>query len=291
MKTQDIAIRQSSALAVPRANIGELLLKSGKFISAEDVHRISQLQKNEGLRFGDAAIRLGLVTEDDIRHTLSQQFDYPCMPPDSITVDDAVIAAIKPHDPLVEGLRTLRSQILLRWYTEHNHMVVTSPSAGQGTSRIAANLAVVFSQLGTRTLLIDADMRNPRQHELFQLRGRPGLSDILAGRSSFSVIRGIAELRGLFVLPAGTEPPNPQELLGRGTLNELFNRASSQFDVIIVDTPPALDCADAQTLSARTGGALIVARRHHARMADIEEVKQQLATAGAEAIGAVLTDF
>ena len=271
-------------------NIGRILLETGK-IKAEDADRILRMQKEHGLRFGDAAVKLGLVTEDDIRHVLFQQFDYPCLPDDSNAIDQEVVAAFRPHDHEVEELRRLRSQLALRWYAEHKFMVVIAPTAGQGASRIAANLAVVFSQMGERTLLIDADLRNPRQHKLFRLQSSPGLSDILAGRANAKIIQSIQGLTNLSVLPAGTEPPNPLELLDRPALSGLINDVAEQFDVILIDTPPALECADAQTLSARIGGALIVVRRHHARIADIEEVKQQLAVAGAEVVGAVLTDF
>ncbi len=284
------AIQQPVEMIAKQPNIGRILLVTGK-IRAEDAERILHMQKEQGLRFGDAAVKLGLVTEDDIQQALSLQFDYPCLPADSVAVDHEVVAAFHPHDPEVEALRALRSQIALRWYAEHKLMVITAPSAGQGTSRIAANLAVVFSQLGERTLLIDADLRNPRQHHLFRLQSSPGLSDILAGRDSVKIIQSIQKLTNLSVLPAGTVPPNPLELLARPALSELINYASKLFDVIIIDTPPALECADAQALSARAGGALIVARRHHARIADVEEVKQQFAIAGAEVIGAVLTDF
>lgn len=286
----NMAHQQPVEVVGKQPNIGRTLLETGK-IKAEDADRILRMQKEQGLRFGDAAVKLGLVTEDDIRQIIFQQFDYTTLHVDSVAIDQEVIAAFRPHDPEVEALRVLRSQIALRWYAEHKFMVITAPSAGQGASRIAANLAVVFSQLGERTLLIDADMRNPQQHKLFRLQSSPGLSDILAGRASVKIIHSIQGMANLSVLPSGTVPPNPLELLGRPALRELINGIGEQFDVVIIDTPPALECADAQTLSARTGGALIVARRHHARIADIEEVKQQLATAGAEAIGAVLTDF
>ncbi|MES1980886.1 MAG: chain length determinant protein tyrosine kinase EpsG [Pseudomonadota bacterium] len=285
----NISTQHTVDIAGKQPNIGRILLETGK-IRAEDADRILRLQKEQGLRFGDAALKLGLVDEADILRALSRQFDYACLPANSSAVDQEVIAAFRPHDPQVEALRALRSQLALRWYGEHKFMVITSPSAGQGTSRVAANLAVVFSQLGQRTLLIDADLRRPRQHKLFRVVSSPGLSDILAGRASGNVL-SIPELTNFFILPAGTEPPNPQELLGRPALNELLGSIAEKFDVVIIDTPPALDFADAQTISARVGGALIVARRHHARFAQMEAVKEQLSIAGAEVVGAVLTDF
>jgi chain length determinant protein tyrosine kinase EpsG len=286
----DITSKPAVEVTAKQPNIGRILLEMGK-IKAEDADRILRMQKEQGLRFGDAAVKLGLVSEDDIRNVLFQQFNYACLPADSNAIDPEVVAAFRPQDPVVEALRALRSQLALRWYAEHKFMVITAPSSGQGASRTAANLAVVFSQMGERTLLIDADLRNPRQHKLFRLQSSPGLSDILAGRANAKIIQNVQGLTNLSVLPAGTEPPNPLELFGRPALTELINEVGGQFDIVIIDTPPALECADAQTLSARMGGALIVARRHHARIADIEEVKQQLSIAGAEAIGAVMTDF
>lgn len=280
----------AQATLVKERSIGRLLLESGK-ISAADADRILHTQKEQGLRFGEAAIKLGLVTEQDIQNALSQQFDYPCLSPNSKALDPELIAAFHPRDPKVEALRVLRSQLALRWYSEHKSMIVTGARSGQGTSHVTANLAVVFSQLGERTLLIDADLRNPRQHHLFRQQNNFGLSDILAGRASTDAIRSVTGMANLALLTAGTVPPNPQELLGRPALAELLNSLAAKHDVILIDTPPALDCSDAQTLSARIGGALIVARRHHAKIADIEEVKRQLAIAGAATVGAVMNDF
>lgn len=282
-------VAQQPALTNERS-IGRLLLEAGK-ISPVDADRVLHLQKEQGLRFGETAIKLGLVTEHDILQVLSQQFDYPCLPLNSEALDPELIAAFRPHDPEVEAFRVLRSQIALRWYSEHRSMIVTGARGGQGTSRVVANLAVVFSQLGERTLLIDADMRNPRQHHLFRLKNSPGLSDILADRANVDVIQRVAEMTNLSLLTAGTVPPNPQELLGRPSLANLLNLVAPQYDVILIDTPPALDCSDAQALSARIGGALIVVRRHHAKIVDVEEVKRQLGIAGAETVGTVLNEF
>ena len=226
-------------LAAKERTIGKLLLESGK-ISPEDADQILRTQHEQGLRFGEAAILLGLVTEQDIHNVISQQFDYPCLPPNSEGLDPELVAAFHPRDPKVEALRVLRSQIALRWYSEHKSLVVTGARNGQGTSHIVANLAVVFSQLGERTLLIDADMRNPRQHQLFRQPNSPGLSDILAGRAGTDVIRKVDGMANLALLTAGTVPPNPQELLGRPALADLFNALDVEYDIILFDTPPVL---------------------------------------------------
>jgi len=283
------SVLQQVPLAAERS-IGQLLLKAGK-ISSADIERVLNSQKNLGLRFGEAAIQLGLVTDNDILQVLAQQFAYPCLPLNSEILDPELVAAFRPHDPEVEALRVLRSQIVLRWHNEPKSIVVTGARNGQGTSRVVANLAVVFSQMGERTLLIDADLRNPRQQHLFRLQNSPGLSDILASHANADAIRHAKGMTNLSLLTAGTVPPNPQELLGRPTLVSLLDSIAPQYDVILIDTPPALDCSDAQILSARVGGALIVARRHHAKIIDVEEVKRQLDIAGVKMVGTVLNSY
>jgi chain length determinant protein tyrosine kinase EpsG len=286
----NISTSHATEVTANQRNIGRALLDNGK-ITAEDIEIILKLQNDQGLRFGDAAIKLGLVKNSDILQALAQQFDYAWLPANSEAVAPELVAALQPDSPVVESLRLLRSQLTLRWFSNHKSIVVTCPSEGQGASHIAANLAVMFSQLGERTLLIDANLRNPRQHITFRLPSNPGLSDILAGRANIQIIHLIKELKNLYVLPAGTIPPNPLELLSRPVMPEFLNNMANQFDVIIVDSPPALSCADAQTLSAWIGGAIIVTRRHYAKLAEVEAVKQQLAIAGAELVGAVLNDY
>ena len=107
---------------------------------------------------------------------------------------------------------------MMRWFnpeTRHNALAIMSPGAGEGRSFIAANLAIVFSQLGERTLLVDADLRTPSQQDLFKLGNNGGLSGLMANRVGSDAITRVPPLPGLYVLPAGAVPPNPQELLGR----------------------------------------------------------------------------
>lgn len=201
----DVLSSQVTQTALNQRNIGRALLDNGK-ISATDVESILRLQNEQGLRFGDAAVKLGLVKDSDILQALAQQFDHSWLPANSSAVAPELVAALQPDSPVVESLRLLRSQLTLRWFSGRKSLVITSPTEGQGASHIAANLAVMFSQLGERTLLIDADMRNPRQHTMFHLPSNPGLSDILAGRATLQIIHMIDALKNLFVLTAGTIP-------------------------------------------------------------------------------------
>lgn len=290
----NLAIHSSAPAAanpVRVDNIGSLLLDMGK-ITAEDAERVLRLQKDEGLRFGDAAQKLGLITEADIRQVLSRQFDYPYLHEGQGDFDPELVAAYQPFSPQVEALRALRSQLLLRWFSEGcKSLALVSANAGEGCSHLAANLAVVFSQLGEHTLLVDANLREPRQHKIFNMSEARGLSDILAGRASMEAITRIESLVDLSVLGAGTIPPNPQELLGRSTFTDFMNHAIAHYDVIIVDTPPAAQSSDALATAARCGGALLVSRLNHTRLSELAGVRDHITGSGARIVGAVVNDF
>jgi len=271
-------------------SIGAILIDAGR-LSAEDAEKILRLQKEHGMRFGDAAQQLKLLTEDDIRYALARQFDYPYLPAGDQSLSQELVAAYRPFTEPVERLRALRSQLMLRWFdgeSERKALAVVSPGNGDGRSFLAANLAIVFSQLGERTVLVDADLRKPRQHELFQLANKGGLSDVLAGRAGPESVVRIPNLLGLSVLPAGATPPNPQELLGRAAFVELLEGLGKNFDTIIIDTPATVNFADAHTVAARAGAALLVARKNLTSAAEVQKLARNLQQSGVEVVGSAL---
>lgn len=273
------------------SSVGKLLLDLGK-IKPEDAEHVLRLQKEEGLRFGEAAQKLGLITEADIKQVLSLQFDYPYLQPNQGAFSKELVAAYQPFSKQVEALRALRSQLILRWFSEgYKSLAVVSATAGDGCSNLAANLAVIFSQLGEQTLLIDANLRDPIQHKIFNLDESKGLSDILVGRAGLDVVTKIDSFVDLTVLGAGTVPPNPQELLSRANFTDFMNQATSHYDVVIVDTAPAADTSDAQTVAVRCGGALLASRLHQTRMSDLKNIRDQLTLSGVKIVGAVINDF
>lgn len=274
-------------------SIGAILIDTGR-LRPEDAERILRLQQGKGLRFGDAAIELGLLRKDDIRFALASQFDYPYLSAEDSSISPELLAAYQPFSPAVEQLRALRSQLMLRWFdteTERKSLAIVSPDHGEGRSFVAANLAIVFSQLGARTLLIDADLRSPRQHELFKLGNRPGLSELLSGRAGSEAIVRITSLLGLSLLPAGAIPPNPQELLGRSTFPESLQSLGRAFDVMIIDTPAGREFADAQTIAVRAGAALMVARKNNSSLPDLASLARNLQQSGTTLVGSALNDF
>ncbi len=274
-------------------SIGAILIDEGK-LTPEDAERILRLQREQGLRFGDAATKLGLITQADIELVLSRQFDYPYLLRGQSEVSEDLVAAYVPFSPQVETLRALRSQLMVRWFDANparKALAVVSAARNEGRSFIAANLAVVFSQLGEHTLLIDADLRNPCQHKLFGLDNRAGLSAVLSGRGGPEAIQRIPALRDLSVLPAGALPPNPLELLARPLFLQLLKELANEFDVIILDSPAAAEYADAQTLAERAGAALIVARRNATRVSQVRRVIDGLSHGRTTVVGTVLNEF
>lgn len=273
-------------------SIGGILLDAGK-ISPQDAEQILRLQKAENLRFGDAAIKLGLVSEADIRQALAKQFDYPYLAPGAGGLSDELIAAYSPFANEMENLRSLRSQLMLRWFNGgRKALAFIGARPGEGVTNLVANLAVVFSQLGERTLLIDANLRDARQHRMFNLGNRAGLADVLAGRAdrTAAIVRvpGLVELS---VLPSGNPPPNPAELLGGSAMSSLLAELGRGYDVVLIDTTPASGAADFQSVAGHCGGAVLVARQNRTRVADLTKSADMLAAAGVSIVGSVLTQF
>lgn len=273
--------------------MGGILIDAGR-LRIEDADRILHLQREEGLLFGDAAIKLGLLTEADIQFALSHQFDYSCLVRGESRVSEDVIAAYARAGRQLEALRSLRSQLMLRWFDNnpaHRALAIVSGERGEGRSYIAANLAVLFSQLGQHTLLIDADMRNSSQHNLFGLDYHSGLSEALSGRGGGLTVKHIPGLPDLWVVPAGATPPNPLELLARPQFQHLLGELKQRFAVIVLDSPAAAEYSDAQTVAVRAGAALIVARKNVTRMWQVRGVSDSVALASATVVGTVLNDF
>ena len=274
-------------------SIGAILIDAGR-LDANEAERILNFQKQSSLRFGEAGIELGLITESDVLYALSLQFDYPYLQPGpNRPISGEVVAAYKPFSPEGESLRALRSQLQLRWFDEsgrRSSLAVVGTSRGEGRSYLAANLAVTFAQLGERTLLIDANLRAPRQHKLFKIENQSGLSNLLAGRMQEQVVTFVYGIPGLAVLPSGPTPPNPAELLSRPALHRILQQSMSTFDVVLVDTPAITTGTDAMMLARAAGAALVVARTNVTRMAEFSEAVEAMSGAGIDVVGSVLVD-
>jgi protein-tyrosine kinase len=283
----------NAAAEVRARSIGDIISQL-RNLSVDEVERILELQRTQGVRFGEAAVSLGLASQDDVLFALSQQFHYPYAPQEQRTLSPELVTMNEPFGARAEAFRALRSQLIMRDRkpAKAQALAIISPCAGDGKTYCAANLGVVLAQLGGRTLIVDADMRAPRMHEVFNLGNRPmGLSSILSGRSTDQVICQAGNIPSLFVLPVGATPPNPLELLERPAFGLLIEELASKFDHVIVDSPAAEVGADAGVIAARCGKALIVARRHHARIDALSELTAGFVGSPATLTGVVVNDF
>lgn len=290
MKSENIAL--FSAGARPQASIGAILIDAGR-LTIEDADRVLRLQREEKLRFGDAALKLKVLTQQDIEFALSRQFNYEYLQPGSSQVSPAVVVAYDPFSEPAEGFRTLRSQLLLRWFDgelSRKVLAVISPEAKEGRSFIVANLAVAFSQLGEQVLIVDADLRSPSQHELFGIENRSGLSGCISGRQERPEIQKVPGFEHLSVLPAGPVPPNPMELLSRTEFSRLLDELKGRFDVILVDSPPAAQYADAQLIAVRAGGAVMILRQDASRASAALDVENAV-RGNVTVVGTVLNEY
>jgi len=279
--------------AQPERSMGDILAEL-RNLTAEQVEKVLQYQRAKGVRFGEAAVALGLASKEDVLYALSQQFNYPYAPEEGRKLNAELVALNEPFSPRAEGFRALRSQLMMRLFTEQRPgqaLAVISPGVGDGKTYCAANLAVTLAQLGGRTLLVDADMRSPRLHEVFNLKAQAGLSSILSGRADKQVIQQVAGMPSLFVLPVGTTPPNPLELVERPAFGLLMRELVARFDHLVVDTPGAVHGSDAAVIAARCGAALVVARKDAARTDALRELVASLAGAPVKMVGVVFNEF
>jgi chain length determinant protein tyrosine kinase EpsG len=293
--TENVLPIDSSTRAIGSTgrSIGAILMDDGK-ITASDAEQVLKRQRELGWRFGEAAIELNLITDGDLRQALAKQYEFPYLVSGPDGVSKELIAAWDPFHPVVEELRAVRTQLIIRWFNPgagRRTLAVTSACAREGRSFVAANLAVVFSQLGQRTLLIDADFRAPRQQSIFNISDRFGLSSALSGRADLSAAVPVSGLTGLSVLPAGPLPPNPLELLSRANFAALLGKAQAEYDMILIDTPPVTEYADAQCVAFRAGDALLVSRKDHTRMADTERAVRDLGDATARIVGTLMNAY
>ena len=283
--------------AVHDRSIGDILAEL-RHLSVAQVEKVLAHQRERGVRFGEAAVALGLASKDDVIFALAQQFHYPYAPEEQRKLQGDLVALNEPFSARAENFRALRSQLMMRLFCDADSsgnggraLAVISPNAGDGKTYTATNLAVTLAQLGGRTLLVDADMRSPRVHEVFQLGNQAGLSSILSGRADKQVIQQVAAIPSLFVLPVGTTPPNPQELVERPAFGLLLRELVSKFDHVVVDTPAAVHGADAAVIAAKCGAALVIARKDVSRSAALRELVASLAGAPVKLAGVVFNEF
>jgi len=203
---------------------------------------------------------------------------------------DSLVTFKHPRSPVSEAYRVLRTNV--QFSTVGNPasaLLVTSAAPLEGKSTTAANLGVVMAQAGKKVVLVDCDLRRPALHGMFDLRRAAGLTDLLVDEGlHLEEVLLQTSVDGLRLLPSGTLPPNPAELLGSEGMKRLLARLEEEADVVILDTPPALAVADASILASHSPGVLLVVGAGKTRSEACRQGKEALAKAGGRLLGVVL---
>jgi capsular exopolysaccharide synthesis family protein len=206
-----------------------------------------------------------------------------------ITSAVSLTTLLDKSSPISEQYRTIRTNIQFSATVgnEIKTLVVTSSGPGEGKTTTAANLAVVFANSGQKVLLVDADLRKPTIHKTFNVSNNAGLSTVLSTNPDVNLAIQPTATSNLFVMTSGPKPPNPSELLGSVATNSIIETLRKQFDIVIFDMPPVVAVTDAQIMSAKVDGTLLVVREGVSRKEALLKAKQLLIMSKANVLGAI----
>ncbi len=206
--------------------------------------------------------------------------------------EKAIITHINPKSPISEAYRVLRTNIQYSSVDKPlKTIVITSAGPMEGKSTTIANLAVTFAQAGRRTLLIDADLRKPMIHRVFQILNYHGLTNLIATQDELNsyIRRDIVE--NLDIITSGTIPPNPSEILNSKTMKNFMERIKSNYDIVLIDSPPVGSVTDASVISTYVDGTILIVKSGKAEINAVKRAKETLERVNANIIGVVLNHF
>jgi capsular exopolysaccharide synthesis family protein len=203
---------------------------------------------------------------------------------------EMLITSRHPKSPVSESFRSIRTNIDFSSFDkEINTLLITSSSPAEGKSTVTANLGVTMAATGKKTLIIDADLRNPTQHKCFGISNNIGLTNVLVNESIlFEDALVCTNVDNLFLLTTGPLPPNPAELLNSKKMRDFFAFLTQHFDMILVDAPPVMAVTDASILASYLDGVILVVASGQAKIEQIRSAKEQLSKVQANLLGAVL---
>lgn len=209
------------------------------------------------------------------------------------TIQDLTQRSLITHNnsksPISEQYRTIRTNIQFASVDkEFKSLMVTSAGPGEGKSTTAANLAVVLAQQGKRVLLIDADLRKPTVHYTFKVSNIYGVTNVLTRQKTLQDTAVTTKIPDLDVLPSGPVPPNPSELIDTKSMTSLIEEAGVMYDYVLFDTPPVLAVTDAQVLSNKVDGVILVVSSGKTQIEGAVKAKELLSHAQAKILGTVL---
>ena len=260
-------------------------------MSSRQVARARELQQRQGTSFLEAAMATRAVSRESLMAALSKQFSYPIIHADSDTsrFSGELVAGHEPFGAAAEEIRSIRSALVSAAIAKGvRAFAIIGSRAGMGSTYFAGNIAIAFAQMSVATLLVDANLRDPRVVEMFGVnRNREGLAETILRRNLTAPNIIYDAMPGLSILPSGAIPPNPQELLSSEEFLTLSGNFMRDFGVVIYDTPSALDYADAYVVASRVGAALLIARRNQAAFKDVAVMTAKLRRMECNVIGSV----
>lgn len=264
-------------------------------LTPQQVDRVIALQNQNNISFARAATELGYLSRQDLMSEMSRQFSYPILTGHTYgnQFSRELVVGHEPFSPAAEAIRSIRTSIVSLGISQGiRSFAVTAPRRGTGGTFFAGNIALAFAQMAVPTLLVDANLRDPRIADMFGLpHSSEGLSHALRARNIDEVPISADVIPGLSILPAGIIPPNPQELLSSAEFLGLANNLEKSFGVVIYDTAPAMDYADAAVVAARVGSAIIVARQHETSYDDISTLAGRFRASQCKFLGTVMNAF
>ena len=295
------------------SRIRDALIAKGR-LTPDGAVLIEEAMRTQGVAFGDAAIKLGLVTPEELAEAVQTARRLPPNGPDGIfegalhrmsfnrSMPVKYVGMVKagpsltilrdPDHAYSEQMRALRTELMLLNSASRsgNSIVVLSPCQGEGRTQLCAELAIAFSQLGQRTLLVDADLRRPRIHTLFESDNIIGLGQALASGGSAQLL-GVEKLSHLSILIAGSSVPNPLELITNGHLPRQMADWRKKYSMIIIDTPPITEFADGLAIASFAEQVVVVGRSDQTPHKNMKEMLRRMGGTQARIVGAVINNF
>jgi receptor protein-tyrosine kinase len=285
-------------------------------LTDQQVNEIKALMSSSGGSFIEAATSLHLLTPEQLndlmKKALALQDEKPSIieaarrkvlgrrsavlemrePEEKCTPTSRLTIAHDPYSERSEKLRGLRTELTLRFGAGSKAVMlaIVSPAHGEGRTQLAAELAIAFAQLERRTLLVDADLRSPGLHKLFQCSNDVGLSQAIHDETEPHLF-GVTGLPQLHLLTAGPSPSNPIELLSTKRFEHLVGNWRHTYDFVIIDTPPVATYADALTVSTLVKRVLLTTRAGNTSIKDGKEMLRRLSITHSEILGAVVNHF
>ncbi|MBC1499773.1 CpsD/CapB family tyrosine-protein kinase [Listeria weihenstephanensis] len=211
---------------------------------------------------------------------------------DKSSSKDKLVTKYDSQSPYAESFRYIRANIDFAGIDqEYQSIMITSPDPDSGKSLISANLAVTYAALGKKTLLIDLDLRKPTAHKIFaECHSSYGLTALLQDMVNLEEAVITSEVANLSILPVGISPADPAALLNSAKMQTLYQELCAKYDRIIIDTPPLMAVADAQTIASWVDGTILIIRNNYTRQDNAKKALQKLEIAGSKVIGTIFNN-